>query len=551
MINLSYTDFFMRAIEQSNHKLTDDIHAWLIKRLKARWFPRDLDTAVSYLEAVLDNSPFFLYGAGSHTHALLEKMSQSQLITQLKGILDRNPQKDQTIAGFPVLPATHALEDTSGQIVLSHHEFEDSMRDDLVSLGVAPERIVSIYLDDSYGELALANLLPGLREQVAAVPALPDKKRIVFINARSRRIIDDKIASLIRSTDRYQLIHIRMERHDIEAKNSPFLDVFNSYNSICLGLYLVNLLSPDLIYVQEHYSSGNFLPLTFGLAFPKGNVVGEFYDFLGLTFDDPLILSRESYWRELDVKLAVEAERWCSKNLKGIVTKESGPVLDDYLSGSHVLELRPHLSRKKFVAKSVQPYQPARLVWAGAINSSHASPRMFGDSQFIDIFQQLTFLGFQVTAYTSINDDKILDSHYADYLDLAECSSFNIKLAVPREELIGVLADGFDFGLQVGIPKEDTQQSISHKVTVSGKLFTYIAAGLPIIVGSYYGIMADWVRDYGLGIVVDCNDLETLPRLINESDYGKLVNNIAEYRKNHNLENSIPELVRFLDVASG
>jgi len=530
--------------------LAAETRAWLARRLAARWFPRDLNAAVAFLARRVENRPFALYGAGSHSAALLAKLEGMPLRGQLRCFFDRAATPGQTLGGLPVLPAAAALAGEPITIVLSHHEFEDGMRDDLLALGVPAERIAPIYLDPDYGRAALEKAAPPLRRRAATEPR--DKPLLALVSARPRRIIDADAVARLQRLGHWRIVQMKMDRGESAEETSAFATVFDARNSLALCLDTIAALRPSLICVQEHYSSGNFLPMAVAHAFPETPVIGELYDLLALTFDDPYALSQASYWREQDVTLALAAERWPGNGLSGVITKEDGAPLDAFLHGAPALKFKPYPDRARFVRKQGLPGNPVRLVWAGAIAPSSLSPRLFGDNQLIDVFAALTELGFEVTAFTSAPDEATLRARYDDYLALASRTKFRIFPAVPRDKLIPQLAAEFDFGLMLGAPKPDTQQGISHQVTVSGKMFTYLAAGLPLIVGDYLEVMAGWTRDHGLGLMVAPGELKSLPDMIAQADYGGMLANVAAYRETRHLDAAIEALASFLArVANG
>ena len=531
-----------QQIKNQGSNLSPQTLDWLMQRVGSRWYPRHLEQAACFLRNHLGDSPFYLYGAGSHSAALLKELRGDPILKQLRGFLDGHAEPGRQLDGYSVFPSRHALDDTEPLIVLSHHEFEDSMRRDLLALGVPPERIQPIYADDRYGAAAMAVCMAQLLPTIAA---LPKNRRILFVSARPRRIVDEDVVNRLRQMFPGQYIHLRMDRGLVNPSGAFDVEL-NAHNGLSLCLHLIEQLDPDLIYVQEHYSSGNFLPLLVGLAFPDQTVIAEFYDFLGLTFDDPYVLTRESYWRADDVTLALESERWCAANLYGLVTKEDGEALDEYLADARVLKFQPTPDHAGFKYKNSGPNDPIRLVWAGTIAPSRLSSVMFGDNQLIDVFRILLEAGFHVTAFTSCSDDSALANDYGDYLELARDYPLFMKTRIPRDELISVLARDFDFGLMIGIPKPDTQQGVSHKVTVPGKLQTYIAANLPTITGAYLEVMAKVISENGLGLVVDHNCIRDLPQMIAQIDYNTLVENIRQYRRAQDPEQAVRDLAGFL-----
>jgi hypothetical protein len=519
---------------------------WLESRLRYRWYPRNLQAAAAFVAKLCDGKPFYLYGAGSHSHALLNGLDVDTLAC-LQGIIDQKASRGQTLKGQQVLSPERLLEDRETAVILSHHEFEDNMADSLSDLGVASDRIHPIYADAVYGEAVMDQLWPQLQAETARLPT-PEGRRVVVVNARQqRRILSPQIISRLRSDGNDQFIQVNLERWSEEEPTVAAFDAaIDTHNSIGIALNAIEWLDPDVIYVQEHYSSGNFLPMVIGLAFPHRRILGEFYDFLALTFNDPYVMHWGHYWRKADVSLALAAERWCIQHLDGLVTKESGAVLDDYLDGCSYLELQPHQSRTQFRTRQGGRQDPPRLVWAGIVTSSRFSPILYGDNQLIDIFQGLVDAGLPTTAYSTCPSNASLAAELPEYLELAARGHFNIYPVLPFETLLDTLCNHFDFGLLLGMPKPESQQGISYRVTVSGKMFTYLSAGIPLIIGDYLEVMANWVRRHELGLVVNPHRLEELPAMIAACDYSRLLRKVQDYRESHDLEAQLPRLQRFL-----
>ena len=536
------SDIIMDKIEAEAATAVPHVAAWLKTRLASRWYPRNRHAARDFVIRTVADQPFFLYGAGSHSLALLEDLSGHEALKQLQGFLDGHARPGQMLGDYPVFPKNHALA-TDHLIILSHHEFEDGMMRDLLALGVDHRRIRPIYADPEYGEMVLARLWPELEARVAELEQA--SQRVVFVNARKRRMIDGPAIAACGAG--LQIINIGMDRDTSDASEDGFDACFDARNSLFLCCRLLELLKPQLVVVQEHYSSGNFLPLVLGLFLPPDRVVAEFYDFLALTFDDPAILARESYWSNDDVALALAAERWCCQHLAGMITKEDGPVLDGWLRHPKVLKYQPCFPKSAFCVKQPEMGDPPRLIWAGTIASSRLSPVMFGDNQLLDVFADLLAAGFAVTARTSCGDQAELKAHYGDYLELAQNPRFRMLTAVPKEQLIPEMAATQDFGLMLGRPKPQTQQGISHRVTVSAKLHAYLAAGLPVIVGDYLEVMAGWVREQGIGLVIAPDRIADLPAMIEAADYGAMLEAVRAYREKYQQQAMANRLRCFMD----
>ena len=70
------------------------------------------------------------------------------------------------------------------------------------------------------------------------------------------------------------------------------------------------------------------------------------------------------------------------------------------------------------------------------------------------------------------------------------------------------------------------------KTTMSNKMFNYLEAGLPVIIGKQGKVMVDVTNEHDLGICIDYEDISNLKKILNRLNYEKLQKNVKIAQKN-------------------
>ena len=79
------------------------------------------------------------------------------------------------------------------------------------------------------------------------------------------------------------------------------------------------------------------------------------------------------------------------------------------------------------------------------------------------------------------------------------------------------------------------------------KVFTYLEAGLPILISEEFQYVAMLVKEYEIGIVISRKDLDNLHEIINSYDIGKLRDNVKKARKELSMDKHIGRLITFYE----
>lgn len=108
---------------------------------------------------------------------------------------------------------------------------------------------------------------------------------------------------------------------------------------------------------------------------------------------------------------------------------------------------------------------------------------------------------------------------------------------VGRTLFAQVMEYPFDDGLRV---RPDHLKGI-----LPSKFFTFMEAGIPVIVSQELEYVANLVREHGLGIVITQQDIDSLSALLKMADRTALQKNIHHYRQEHCMDHHIQKLENF------
>lgn len=104
----------------------------------------------------------------------------------------------------------------------------------------------------------------------------------------------------------------------------------------------------------------------------------------------------------------------------------------------------------------------------------------------------------------------------------------------------------YDYGILI-LKQVNSERANMNKFKVGqgNKTFSYFEAGLPEISSDFLLNNNQVITDYGLGLIVNESDLTNLDKILKNTDYGKLRNNVLKARTELSLRNRVHDLEEF------
>lgn len=241
------------------------------------------------------------------------------------------------------------------------------------------------------------------------------------------------------------------------------------------------------------------------------------------------------------------AEAWVRDHAYAVVHKHGGREQPTWPPGAAARECRimpcpPRAWSRPPLRREPGPW---RIVHVGQIKSQHAPVRAFGDLQLASLFQRWTRQGLYVSAYPGVAPaaDALVDYEALARRDRA----FALHRHRSIGELVGALHGAHDYGLLLyPFPRELAVGRAHLRTALASKLFTYVAAGLPVLVSPELAYMAELVERHGIGLVVEERDHDRLRERLDVVDYPALQRAVRAAQSEFHIERFVPALVELL-----
>jgi len=397
-----------------------------------------------------------------------------------------------------------------------------------------------------------------------------NKKKILFVTGvPSLNLVG--ISVYLRKTGEYETILIG-ESPWLTSFFKQYFDYVYTYNSYYDAAFILFTSKPYIVHVQgmPHYYFLGVLAKTLSSA----AVICGFIDIP--SFEHVNDISKKSKIFQLDYF----AEEFIFKNVDGAVFVTEANVSDYFRSRYNtkipLLEFHPYIcdefikEEEKYSRKDNKIY----LVYGGLVVPSDkpknqngvihflklankliahraaVSPPQSSHIQFLKLANKLIAQGLYFHMYLPPTySPLIVKKLYPDYIQLSnESQAFAFEQGLPLDKAVSEFSK-YDFAMLVSILEGMSVDSLSWENCVPSKFFTYLAAGLPVIVVREYGYIAPLVEKYEIGIVISQNEIDSLVDVIKKYNYERLVLNVKKAREEFSMKNHIGRLIQLYEQA--
>ena len=212
----------------------------------------------------------------------------------------------------------------------------------------------------------------------------------------------------------------------------------------------------------------------------------------------------------------------------------------------HSLPVKDFFSKNQTKGDFDKPY---RLVYAGGIMPRHiATTRGHGNHVFDPLICKTENLNLALTIFVNQNSRKMFWHEHQEYFELEKkYKHFFFKRGLPFWQLPSIIGN-WHFGILYDNVKNASYRKEAFKYNMSTKVFSYLEAGLPILVYDEFEYITDFVREYNLGVVYSLNNIKKIPELLEKADYKKLKKNVEKFRENHNVTSIVPILLKAYEL---
>lgn len=197
-----------------------------------------------------------------------------------------------------------------------------------------------------------------------------------------------------------------------------------------------------------------------------------------------------------------------------------------------------------FASSEVEYRPPYRLVYAGGVMPPHIAMQRGHENHIFDpIITGTVELDIDLQFYVNQNARDMFWDEQQPYFDFErKYPHFRFNKGVPFFCLPQQISSSH-YGLLYDNIKISSYHPDAYKYNMSTKLFSYLEAGLPILVYSDFTYIADIVRTNGLGIVYHVNKINEIPSLLQSADYDQLRENVLSFRSTNSINSKTEDFV--------
>lgn len=475
----------------------DEALAAAVARLSVEYAARrDVEIAVSVLDAVLPARRFWIYGAGTHTATLIERMRAPERVA---GIVDAFPGERHSFCGFDILSVADFARRTDEIVFVAHPAREGEMVDTLLASGIARHNIVTLYQSAAY-----VRAVPPPRDLPAGpVPAaiVGDTRYIVIADAVLAEVLDPATTP-----------YFAFEWHAQPKPDGPFrkIDLGKSLDHLAAAL---RACRPRLVYVRGFIQTA-FLAYFVRQILPDCVLVHELWDFTVLLEDDQL--ADMLLLRPETIETARLTDLWSVQHSDMAISKRGGRAWDRYgLDGTP--PARIYFSG--VTAEAPPPPRPhaglPRLAYAGILPAFAELPRAKYDYTFLPLMQEAVAAG--LAGIGIFNSLHLASAPIGFEIYEAWFGERGIAYS-PRVDYATLMAElaGYDYGWLAVAPRDDWDPD--KPVIAPARLTGYVNAGLPLLVNEPFSYCVDLVREFDAGLVLEEYSVEGLRDALRQAD---------------------------------
>ena len=389
------------------------------------------------------------------------------------------------------------------------------------------------------------------KDIVSKINTTSNKKKVIFVVGLTFNSVGMSI--YLRKTGEFETI-LLVENPWLVDFFKQYFDEVYVYNSYYEVAYILLASKPYIVHV--HGASCYYF---FGVVAQCLNNAGIIVGFVDPpSFEPSADNPNELRKKPKETQLDCYSEEFVFKKADGIVLTMNTLVAGEQLCLRYntkvpLLEFPTYVCDEFFKEEEKYSRRDGKtyLVYGGIVTPSDKPKEIFGSTQLIDLAKSLINQGLHFHMYLSPHFSPIqINKLYSDYVQLtANIPNFSFKYGIPLDKATKEFSK-YDFAVLMIHLTDQTKLNVFHYDTcIPTKFFTYLSAGLPVIVNKEFGYIASLVKKHEIGIVISGNEIDSLSEIIKRYDYEKLKANVKRAREELSMKRHISRLIKFYEEA--
>lgn len=193
-----------------------------------------------------------------------------------------------------------------------------------------------------------------------------------------------------------------------------------------------------------------------------------------------------------------------------------------------------------FKEKKTKQTKEIHLVYAGGVYSKFQNKAFFGGQQFHWLIEKLEQQKIHFHIYPTPTNRK---SHLVDYIEYdKKLKYFHLHDTVSQANLTNELSQ-YDYGIIPFFNHTNDKLDAKRHHSTTLKLFNFIEAGIPVIMGKDTWFQNFMARKYKANISLEYEEFDKLRDIVKTHDYEKSIQDIKSCREQLSLEKKIEGLL--------
>ena len=188
------------------------------------------------------------------------------------------------------------------------------------------------------------------------------------------------------------------------------------------------------------------------------------------------------------------------------------------------------------------------IVFAGSLhNDSRWHPYPSSPTRPSTPFGCSTDQGIHFSIYNGLDSN---GAGYEEYLELASHNPlFEYHFAIAVRSTLPSLLAAHDFGWFCFDYSAAPESPFFHKTTFGSKIFSYVEAGLPVLISPDITYMCSVVESLGIGLPLSFTDIPHLSETLRQTDVNRLLDGVRRAQQELSMDRQIPRIVEFYETS--
>jgi len=493
---------------------------------------REIGEAGAFLKKHLKPGRIFIYGAGTHSQAILATLTARTDVTIL-GFIDQRAATRPVFEGFPVITVDELAGRDYDYILISYNRMEKTLVDRLLAAGVEADRIMTIYSNPDF-------IAASTEDRFARIAARLGDLRFdhVIVHSGVHEILSNAILARVFPPDRTLMIHIgNPGRYPTDG----YFWTVDACECMALLHRILAHIRPKLVFAATAREF-DLCSLVVKNAVPEAFFIHEIYDFFEIIPEDWLKIGIGAGDRLIALMRAADAHS--SQVADVVISKRSGSAWMSAQS-AFAADYRfvfPGIGAERDPARQCvhdpdqrPPSSPVRILYAGALVPSDFDVYRRSDYNFMPLLRDLAdHWNYDIDVYNSSHAEESNDHNYTLYLEKYNSGSLRYHRRIPFEYLLKMMPR-YHYGWLCLPPRE--RRLVDQRVVICNRFSAYIFGCLPIIVDREWTFIAELVDEFDAGLVIDDTSPENIAATIERSDNAKKrqgASRLAQHMQRHN-----------------